>query len=219
MLIQPTIEKLCAMRLRGMAEAFEQQQQDANIHGLSFEERLGLLIDRQWNWRQNRALDRRLRNGRLQGPACVEDLQSAPQSGPRPSCAERGPASRFCHSRSPPYSFPFLFQPGKMGVETVVGLPDQLAVESFLAHARLVAVHEQDRLALCVEGEGHSPFAIRRAEAQFLHVRVAGAVQGVNAGPPQLRAEPLKKDKARISVCTSSCSASNSRSNSSPIDR
>ena len=67
MLIQPTIEKLCAMRLRGMAEAFEQQQQDANIHSLSFEERLGLLIDRQWNWRQNRALDRRLRNGRLRG--------------------------------------------------------------------------------------------------------------------------------------------------------
>src|SRR5664280_2118548 len=74
MLIQPAIEKLCVMRLRGMAEAFEQQQQDANIHSLSFEERLGLLIDRQWNWRQNRALDRRLRNGRLQGPACVEDI-------------------------------------------------------------------------------------------------------------------------------------------------
>lgn len=74
MLIQPTIEKLCAMRLRGMAEAFEQQQQDASIHSLSFEERLGLLIDRQWNWRQNRALDRRLRNGRLQGPACIEDI-------------------------------------------------------------------------------------------------------------------------------------------------
>jgi DNA replication protein DnaC len=48
--------------------------QDANIHGLSFEERLGLLVDRQWNWRQNRALERRLRNGRLQGPACVEDI-------------------------------------------------------------------------------------------------------------------------------------------------
>src|SRR5512140_1610727 len=74
MLTQPTIEKLYAMRLRGMAEAFQEQQQDANIHGLSFEERLGLLIDRQWNWRQNRALERRLRNGRLQGPACVEDI-------------------------------------------------------------------------------------------------------------------------------------------------
>src|SRR5882724_11524425 len=74
MLIQPTIEKLCAMRLRGMAEAFEQQQQDANIHTLSFEERFALLVDRQWNWRQNRALERWLRNGRLQGPACIEDI-------------------------------------------------------------------------------------------------------------------------------------------------
>ena len=74
MLTQPTIEKLYTMRLRGMAEAFQQQQEDANIHTLSFEERLGLLIDRQWNWRQNRALERRLRTGRLQGPACVEDI-------------------------------------------------------------------------------------------------------------------------------------------------
>jgi len=74
MLTQPTIEKLCAMRLRGMAEAFQQQQEDAHVHSLSFEERLGLLIDRQWNWRQNRALERRLRIGRLQGPACIEDI-------------------------------------------------------------------------------------------------------------------------------------------------
>src|SRR5580700_6287567 len=74
MLIQPTIEKLCAMRLRGMAEAFQQQQQDANIHSLSFEERFGLLVDRQWNWRQNRALERRLRDARLQGTACMEDI-------------------------------------------------------------------------------------------------------------------------------------------------
>ena len=74
MLTQPTIEKLYTMRLRGMAEAFQQQQEDANIHTLSFEERLGLLIDRQWNWRQNRALERRLRDGRLQGPACIEDI-------------------------------------------------------------------------------------------------------------------------------------------------
>jgi DNA replication protein DnaC len=74
MLTQPTIEKLMAMRLRGMAEAFREQQESADTQRLSFEERLGLLIDRQWNWRQNRALERRLRNGRLQGPACVEDI-------------------------------------------------------------------------------------------------------------------------------------------------
>jgi DNA replication protein DnaC len=74
MLNQPTLDKLCAMRLRGMAEALQQQMQEPDIHQLSFEERFGLLIDRQWDWRQNRALDRRLRNARLQGPACVEDI-------------------------------------------------------------------------------------------------------------------------------------------------
>lgn len=74
MLTQPTIEKLCAMRLRGMAEAFRQQQESADCQQLSFEERLGLLIDRQWTWRESHALERRLRNGRLQGPACIEDI-------------------------------------------------------------------------------------------------------------------------------------------------
>ena len=74
MLTQPTIEKLMTMRLRGMAEAFREQQESADVQRLNFEERLGLLIDRQWNWRQNRALERRLRNGRLQGAACVEDI-------------------------------------------------------------------------------------------------------------------------------------------------
>ena len=74
MLTQPTIEKLIAMRLRGMADAFKQQQESADCQQLSFEERLGLLVDRQWNWRENRALERRLRNARLQGPACVEDI-------------------------------------------------------------------------------------------------------------------------------------------------
>ncbi len=74
MLTQPTIENLIAMRLRGMAEAFREQQESADSQRLSFEERLGLLIDRQWNWRQNRALERRLRQGRLQGAACVEDI-------------------------------------------------------------------------------------------------------------------------------------------------
>src|SRR4029079_4050294 len=83
MLTQPTLEKLIAMRLRGMAEAFRQQQESADSQRLSFEERLGLLIDRQWNWRQNRALERRLRQGRLQGPACVEDIDYRTARGGR----------------------------------------------------------------------------------------------------------------------------------------
>lgn len=74
MLNQQTIEKLHLMRMRGMADAFTQQQEDPQNNQLSFEERFGLLVDRQWNWRQNRALERRLRDARLQGPACVEDI-------------------------------------------------------------------------------------------------------------------------------------------------
>src|ERR671926_47664 len=74
MLNQQTIEKLYAMRLRGMADGFSQQQEDPHTTQLAFEERFALLVDRQWNWRQNRALQRRLRDGRLQGPACMEDI-------------------------------------------------------------------------------------------------------------------------------------------------
>jgi len=74
MLNQQTIEKLYVMRMRGMADAFSQQQAEPQAMQLSFEERFALLVDRQWNWRQNRALERRLKEGRLQGPACVEDI-------------------------------------------------------------------------------------------------------------------------------------------------
>src|SRR5438128_706239 len=62
------------MRMRGMADAFVQQQEDPQTSQLSFEERFALLVDRQWNWRQNRALERRLKEARLQGNACVEDI-------------------------------------------------------------------------------------------------------------------------------------------------
>ncbi len=74
MLNQQTIEKLHAMRMRGMADAFTQQQEEPQTAQLSFEERFALLVDRQWNWRQNRALERRLKDGRLHGPACIEDI-------------------------------------------------------------------------------------------------------------------------------------------------
>jgi DNA replication protein DnaC len=74
MLNQQTMDKLYAMRMRGMAEAFTQQQEDPQTRQLGFEERLALLVDRQWNWRQNRVLERRLKEGRLLGQACVEDI-------------------------------------------------------------------------------------------------------------------------------------------------
>jgi DNA replication protein DnaC len=74
MLNQQTLEKLRALRLHGMAEAFRAQSEQAGISDLSFEERFALLVDQQWNWRQNRALERRLSKARLRHRASVEDL-------------------------------------------------------------------------------------------------------------------------------------------------
>jgi DNA replication protein DnaC len=73
MLQEPMMEKLAAMRLFGMVEALKTQQQDATAGELSFLERLGLLVDQQWTWRENKALARRLHAAKLQG-ACVEDI-------------------------------------------------------------------------------------------------------------------------------------------------
>ena len=74
MLKQPMIEKLLAMRLHGMAEALKAQEQDPTARELSFLERLSLLVDQQWNWRENQALGRRLRNAKLRANECVEEI-------------------------------------------------------------------------------------------------------------------------------------------------
>ena len=74
MLEQPMNEKLLAMRLHGMADALKAQEQDQAMRELSFLERLALLVDQQWNWRENQALQRRLKAARLRANTCVEDI-------------------------------------------------------------------------------------------------------------------------------------------------
>jgi DNA replication protein DnaC len=73
MLTEPRIEKLTAMRFLGMVEALKAQEQDTAMRELSFLERLGLLVDQQWSWRENQALARRLHAAKLKG-ASVEDI-------------------------------------------------------------------------------------------------------------------------------------------------
>jgi DNA replication protein DnaC len=74
MLNQQTLHKLFVMRLNGMADAFRQQMEQPDASGLSFEERFGMLVDRQWSWKEDRALARRLRTSRLKSSASVEDI-------------------------------------------------------------------------------------------------------------------------------------------------
>ena len=74
MLIHPTLDHLRTLRLTGMAKALEEQMQMADIDSLTFEQRLGLMVDREVIERQNRNLKTRLRKARLRQSASVEDI-------------------------------------------------------------------------------------------------------------------------------------------------
>ena len=76
MLIQQTLRTLNALRLPGMAAAFEEQQTNAAVASLSFDDRFSLLVDREKTWRENRRLTRLLRDAKLKSSqACVEDIR------------------------------------------------------------------------------------------------------------------------------------------------
>ena len=65
MLIEQTLEKLNAMKLGAMAEAVQQQLRSDDAATLSFEDRLGLLVDAEWTAREQRKLQRRLHTAKL----------------------------------------------------------------------------------------------------------------------------------------------------------
>jgi len=74
MLLQPTIETLHRLKLSGMVQALTDQENDPRTRELSFEERLGLLVDREAAEQDSRRLNRRLRQARLRQPATFEDI-------------------------------------------------------------------------------------------------------------------------------------------------
>lgn len=74
MLAHPTLDKIEQLRLFGMAKAMREQQQNQKATALSFEERLGLLVDRELTERENRRLATRLRMAKLRLSASIEDI-------------------------------------------------------------------------------------------------------------------------------------------------
>ncbi len=74
MLTEQTIEKMNAMKLYGMVQAFTEQLASPEYHELDFAQRLGLLIDTEFTTRENRKLARRLSAAKLRYPASVEDV-------------------------------------------------------------------------------------------------------------------------------------------------
>jgi len=74
MLLEPTLVRLRELRLDAMASALEEQQGVPDIRELSFEDRLGLLVEREAVAREDRRLSRLLRQARLRLPASIEDI-------------------------------------------------------------------------------------------------------------------------------------------------
>ena len=70
----PTLDKLQQLRLVGMSTARREQLDLPDSHTLGFEERLGLLVDRELTLRADRRLQTRLRQAKLKHSACLEDL-------------------------------------------------------------------------------------------------------------------------------------------------
>jgi DNA replication protein DnaC len=74
MLMHPILDNLRSLRFFGMLTALEEQMKMPDIEKLSFEERFGLLVDREMIDRQNRRFKTRLSKAKLRQSACLEDI-------------------------------------------------------------------------------------------------------------------------------------------------
>ncbi len=81
MLIQPLLDKLTQLRLPGIRAGLEEQLQNPQYAELSFEDRLGLLVDLECTRRADNSLRRRIKTARFTLPATIEDLDLSPARG------------------------------------------------------------------------------------------------------------------------------------------
>ncbi|RYZ67903.1 MAG: AAA family ATPase [Proteobacteria bacterium] len=81
MITEETIHKMMAMKLHTMARAFRELVDGPPSHDLSFEEKLAMMVDREWQDRDNRRLARRLKEARLPVDASLEDALCDPARG------------------------------------------------------------------------------------------------------------------------------------------
>jgi DNA replication protein DnaC len=78
---EETIQKLIDLKLVTMAKALREVLDTAPGHQLSFEEKIGMLVDREWTERDNRRLARRLKDAKLGMRASREDAACDPARG------------------------------------------------------------------------------------------------------------------------------------------
>lgn len=81
MFIQPTLDSLNRLKLYGMATALSEQMTQSAAAGLAFEDRFGLLVEREALYRDNRRLARLLQLAQLKVRASLEDIDFRSRRG------------------------------------------------------------------------------------------------------------------------------------------
>jgi DNA replication protein DnaC len=81
MIVDETIQKLIDLRLATMAQAFRETLESPQSHDLSFEDKLGILVDREWLERDNRRVARRTKEAKLPIAANIEEVIADPARG------------------------------------------------------------------------------------------------------------------------------------------
>jgi hypothetical protein len=79
--LEETLTKLGEMKLTSMVLALRELMETAPGHQLSFEEKLGIVVDREWNDRDNRRLARRLKDAKLAVRASLDNVLCDPERG------------------------------------------------------------------------------------------------------------------------------------------
>lgn len=74
MLTNQTLEKMQKLKLTGMCKVYDEHLNMPEITKLSFDDRLGLMVDRELIDRDNRRLTSRLRKAKLKIQACLENI-------------------------------------------------------------------------------------------------------------------------------------------------
>ncbi|SNS79682.1 IstB-like ATP binding protein, partial [Belliella buryatensis] len=77
-MIQETIEKMRKMKLYGMSRSFSHATESGSLASLTPDELISLLVENEWDDRQNRRMDRSLRGARFRYKATVEELDFRP---------------------------------------------------------------------------------------------------------------------------------------------
>lgn len=80
---QQVMEQLAGMRMHGLARALaEQIERPDDFDALGFEERVAMMIEREWTERETRSLARRLALARLRDKAaCIEEIEYRSRPG------------------------------------------------------------------------------------------------------------------------------------------